>query len=348
MVLDMDQVSAQPYLGQLLRLPFVRGAEFHVVAGPNHTRHRLDGYVRLTTPTGPVELPVELKRTHLNRAMAEHLVHLRAEHDGLLVMAPTVGRDLGELFVEHRVNFVDLAGNCFVQIGDEFLARVQGQRADARPPAVKALRAPAYRVLFALLAEPALVNATARALADAAGGVSPQTANDVRARLRAAGIVLKTRAGTQWSPGQRRQALDMFLIGFPALMSNFVVGRYRAKQRNPEALETDLAPRLTTVGAWRWGGGAGAQRLTGFYRGERTIVYFRDPDLDAARALPLIPDPMGEVIFMRVPGPLAFEGPNQEVVHPLLVYADLLTEGHDRAREAAADIFEKYLAEAHV
>ena len=49
--------------------------------------------------------------------------------------------------------------------------------------------------------------------------------------------------------------------------------------------------------------------------------------------------------LVQAPGPRAFEGPNAEVVHPLLVYADLLAEGHDRAREAAAEIYETYLAE---
>lgn len=339
---DLRQ-QIQPYLEQLESLPFIRHAAIAQLA--RDPAEGLDGRVRLTTPTGLVELPIEVKRTHLTRVMAEHLVHLATAHAGVLLMAPTVGRELAELFVHHRINFVDLAGNCFVQLGDQYIARIQGQRAETRPPVEKALRAPAYRVLFALLADPELVHATARALADAAGGVSPQTANDVRARLLAGGALVKTRGGVRWVRGRRKQVLETFLFGFPALMPGLTVGCFRARQRTPDAIEADLAPRLASLGQWRWGGGAAAQRLTGHYRGDRTIIYVRDPDPAAVRKLPLVPDPAGDVAILRAPGPLAFEGPSPEVVHPLLVYADLLTEGHDRAREAAAEIYEKYLAE---
>jgi hypothetical protein len=325
-----------PYLAHLKALPFVRNAAFK-------TSLVDDGSLRLATPTRAYDLPVEIKRTHLSQATAEHIVASRGKRKGLLVLAPAVGRELAELFAEHHVNFVDLAGNCFVQLGNSYLAKVQGQRAVSRPASEKSLRGPAYRVLFALLAEPSLVNGTARALATAAGGVSPQTANDVRARLLALGIVLKRRAGLSWNPGHRQQALDMFLNGFPTLMSTFVIGRYRAKQHDTKLLEESLSPRLAKIGEWRWGGGAGAQRLTGFYRGERTLVYFREPDVDAIKSLPLIADSSGDVVLMRAPGPLAFEGPNDEVVHPLLVYADLLMEGHDRAREAAAEVHRRFL-----
>ena len=148
-------------------------------------------------------------------------------------------------------------------------------------------------------------------------------------------------------PRSTQAGLRDVLARVPRADAGFTVGRFRAKQHTADAIEADLAPRLAALGEWRWGGGAGAQRLTGYYRGDRTIIYVREADPAAVRKLPLVPDPAGDVALVRAPGPLAFEGPNPEVVHPLLVYADLLTEGHDRAREAAAEIYEKYLAEAN-
>ena len=333
--------ALRPYLRHIERLPFVRRVEELSAARDP----KLGGRIRVTTPTGKVVLPVEVKRTHLTRAVGEHLIGLAGEHPGLLVMAPVVGRELAELFADHGINFVDLAGNCSVQIGEQYIARIQGKRAERRPPTEKVLRAPAYRVLFALLADPELVGATGRALAEAAGGVSPQTAVDVRKRLLARGVLLEARGGLRWAPGRRSEALDLLLAGFPALTPGLVIGRYRAKQRTPEALEAELAPRLARVGEWRWGGGAAAMRLTGLYRGDRTIVYLRELDPAKVRALPLVPDAEGEVVLLRAPGPLAFNGPELGVAHPLLVYLDLLTEGHERAREAAAEIYRRYLDE---
>ena len=332
-----------PYLAQLARLPFVR--KVRALKLDRRTAPRVDARLRVTTPTGEVEMWVEVKRTHLTRTTAEHLLRQAADQPNLLLFAPVVGRELGDFFVEQGLHFVDLAGNCFVQIGDQYLARIQGQRAEVRPPTEKALRAPAYRVLFALLLDAKLLDATARALAETSGGVSPQTANDVRARLLAQGAIVKTRKGITWVPGRRRQVLDTFVFGFPLLASGLTIGRFRAKQVTPAAIEADLTPRLPAIGEWRWGGGAAAERLTGYYRGDRTILYVREPNLAAIRKLPLVPDPQGNVVLLRPPAPVGFSGPKPDVVHPLLVYADLLLEGHERAREAAAEIYDTYLAE---
>lgn len=334
------------YLENLERLPFVERAEIVRDRRTGARRDRFDGRIRVTTPKRTVELPFELKRTHLARAIAERLVHDGRDHPGFLVMAPHVGRELADVFIASGVNFVDLAGNCFVRLGDDYVAVIQGQRAERRPAPEKALRAPAYRVLFALLADPALVDGTARALADAAGGVSPQTANDVRKRLLARGVLLETRGGVRWVPGRRREVIDELLLGFPVMIADRVIGRYRAKERDPDALERALATGLDRVGEWRWGGGAAAKRLTGYYRGERTIVYLRDAPrrLDVGQ-LGLLADREGEVTLVRAPGPLAFRAPMADVVHPVLAYLDLMNEGHDRAREAALELYRTYLEE---
>ena len=111
-------------------------------------------------------------------------------------------------------------------------------------------------------------------------------------------------------------------------------------------LEARLAPALSAIGPWRWGGGAAADRLTHYYRGDRTVAYVEQPPADLARRLGLVPAADGPVLLVRAPGPLAFRSPHAETVHPLLVYADLLAEGHDRARDAAREIDARYLAPA--
>ncbi|MBI5490298.1 MAG: hypothetical protein HY905_23380 [Deltaproteobacteria bacterium] len=90
-------------------------------------------------------------------------------------------------------------------------------------------------------------------------------------------------------------------------------------------------------------GGAAAHRLTGYYRGDQTLLYFADPPPSPAKQLRLVPDAEGDVWLARSPGPLAFSGPNRATVHPLLVYADLIGEGHERARDAAAEVRRRFL-----
>jgi hypothetical protein len=256
---------------------------------------------------------------------------------------------LADTFVHEGLNFMDLAGNCHVRIGERYVAMIRGQRPPERAFVDKGLRAPALRVLLALRAEPQLVTATTRQLSAAAGHVSPQTAADVLKRLLAAGILLRSRGTIRWAPGGRKLALDWLVAGIPVLATSTLIGRFRAKTTNLRELEEELTGGLASLESpWRWGGGIACQHLTGFYRGDRTVVYIHRPNQESTRPLtrlPLIPDPNGPVALYNAPGPVAFQGPVDAVVHPLLVYLDLLGEGDDRSREAAAEIHHKFLGD---
>jgi hypothetical protein len=336
--------ALDPYLTRLRELPFVVDARVEerepgATAGAARRKYRADAAIRVDTPTGPQRCFVEHKQTHLSAETAQHLVTIQREVPELMVFAPHVGRDLGELFTRERVNFIDLSGNCHVRFGDRYLARVQGNTPTPQNPADKGMRAASYEALLALLIDPELLDGTTRAIASAAGDISPQTAADLRARLVEQGLLLRTRRHHRWSPTGRKHALDLWLTGWTStLFPRLLVGRFRARTRDLPVLESQLAAAITPIAPWRWGGGAAAQRLTQFYRGEQTVLYVEQPPADLAKRLALVPDRAGPVVLARSPGPLAFRGPHPETVHPLLIYADLLAEGHDRAREAAAEL----------
>lgn len=334
----------RPYLDELERLPFVRRAQSVDGQGGSRT----PAFVSLATPDGTTTVPVELTASHLTAAAAEHVKVLAGERPGLLLLAPAIGSDLGEELAAAGVNFMDLAGNCSVRLGDRYIARIQGRRLQRRAPAEKALRAPAYRVLCALLAKPDLVGAPARALAAAAGGVSPQTANDVRHRLVARRFLLPSRDRWLWAPDGYQGGLELFVGGFSTLLPSLTVGRYRARGKTTDEVEASIRPGLDAVGDWRWGGAAGAWRVTGLYRGDQVVVYIRDPQPTGIANLPLIPAADGNVTLRRPPALAAFEGPAPDTVHPVLLYADLLAEGNSRAHEAAAEIHRVLLARAAV
>lgn len=342
MLMDMARApDLTPYLDHLGELPFVRKVREAPARGAHATA---DALVVVTTPQGTRRCPVALRTSHLSREAADRVIHLGAETPDLLLCAPHVGRELGDLLARARVNFVDLAGNCHVRFDDAFLARVQGLTAPPRPAPAKALRAPGYAVLVALLLDPELVAKTTRAMAVVAGGVSPQTAADLRARLVARGDVLRAKGTWRWSPTGRRRALDLLLEGWSTVViPALTVGRFRAREQALPELEARLTRELNGVGAWRWGGGAAAQRLTAFYRGDDVTLYVADPPPDLTRRLGLVSDREGAVVIYRPPCTTAFTGPVADAVHPLIAYADLLALGGERAREAAGEIHRRFL-----
>lgn len=333
-----------PYLTRLEELPFVRDAK-RVPPRPGAGRADEEPQIAVKTPQGTRRCPIDLRASHLGREVAERIVQLHRETPDRMIFAPHVGRELGELFARAGVNFIDLAGNCHVRFGDAYLARVQGLTTASPPAPSKGMRAPAYSALLALLLDEALLEKSTRAIAEAAGNISPQTAADLRARLLAQGDVLRTRGAYRWSPNGRARALDGLLGGWSAtLVPHLLLGRFRARERELAALEARLSKTLDAIAPWRWGGGAAAQRLTGFFRGDDTTIYVADPPADLARQLGLVPDREGPIALLSAPVPGAFVSPVAGTVHPLLVYADLLASGDERAREAAHEVHTRFLA----
>jgi hypothetical protein len=276
---------------------------------------------------------------------AQALLHVAEARPGLIVFAPAVGRALGDFFEHGGINFVDVAGNCCLRLGDRYVARIQGRR-DATPKrAAKGLRAPAYRALLALMIQRDLIDAPSRTIA-AAAGVSPQTAIDLRKYLVEQGYVLRTRDRHEWAPEREGDVMTLWVTGYSTTLApSLAIGRFRAKETAPEELERRIEPILDGIGAWVYGGGAAAQRLTSYYRGDRTTIYVTDAPADLATRLRFVRDGSGPITLARPPGRLALRSPQPRCVHPLVAYADLLAEGHDRAGDAAREIYDRLIAE---
>lgn len=322
---------------RLRELPFVDDAKL-VAAAPDK-KDRL----RIITPTTATEYAVETKRSHLTRTMVEGLL-AQAKRRGprpWILLAPHVGRPLARYLDEQGVNFVDLAGNCRLQVGRHHLAKIEGRPPVRRPRQGRGVGAPGYQVLFALLVRPVLLDAPIRTLATAAG-VARATAADRLARLRDEGLVHRTQEGQRLT--EPRRLLDLWLKGYETLVRpKLLIGRYRAPETDPEALERRIEQALDDDVAWAFGGGAAAYRLTGYYRGPETVVHVQEGTFDLTRRLRLLSAEDGPLILLRAPGPIAFEAGERHTVAPLLVYTELLFTGDRRSLDAAAEVQRRYM-----
>lgn len=291
------------------------------------------------------ELYLREVRTHLSYPLAKGIAAASTKRRArpTLLFAPHVGPDMGQLLRERGLQYVDPAGNCWISL-PSYSALVSG-----RPPArtsrdMRALRAPGLQVIFALLAQPGLVNAPIRDVADAAG-VSKSTVANVRRQLEQERLLGR---------GVRRRVLtdphalvDRWLSAYGmTLRPRLFLGRYATPHADPHALERAIerelaAPELNTD--WAWGGGAAADRLTGHHRGRRTVVHVHDGAADLAERLDAVPSPDGPLELLRVPGPLALRGPIDRVAHPLLIIAELYSMAEERAAEAAQEIRERFV-----
>ncbi len=342
---DMRETAQylEPYLTRLRTFPFVEGAAV-ARAEARMGNLRADAILRLRTTRGVHELFLEIKRTHLTRAVVDGLLaRVRPnERRRWILLAPYVGAGIGEYLRENGMNYLDVAGNCFLATDEEHFALIEGKRLERRGPRERGVRAAGHQVLFAILAKPDLLNARVRVLADAAG-VGKTAAAEMLTRLQAEGLVGADQKGRRLL--QPQFVLDRWLAGYTAVVRpRLLVGRFSTNDPDPGALEHRIEAELGDRVAWAWGGGAAAMRLTRHYRGEETILHLGEPLPQIGRELKAIPSGDGPLIVLGVPGRVAFEGVVPRTVHPLLVYTELLAAGHERAREAAEDVWNRRAA----
>jgi hypothetical protein len=328
------------YLDLLKGIPFVRSASVDKRQHKNGDLS-IDALLKVRTPTGIEQLYCEVKSSNMSRELAAQVVGLARQIHPLLVLAPIIGAGIGDFLVENKINFVDLRGNCYLNLGDRYVARIQGHRGEQQPTA-RALRTPSYQVLFTILAEPSLLSAPVRALASASG-VSRQAVVTLQERLSELGHVVKGPRGYVWAATGMRRALDLWLAGYAtSVRPTLLAGTYRTQDTDPAMLETRIAPILDESCEWRWGGGAAAHRMTGYFRGEKTVVHVAEAPVALPKKLRAIPDRSGPLAILRSPGPSGFTGTTVDTAHPLLVYTELLADGSERAREAAQLLAERY------
>ncbi|MBI5851449.1 MAG: MarR family transcriptional regulator [Planctomycetes bacterium] len=207
------------------------------------------------------------------------------------------------------------------------------------------LRAAGYRVLFAILAKPALLAATVREI-ESECGASRQAVSELLVRLRSEGAVTRTgRSEHRLVPGRRGELVARFAGGWSDVLAPaLTVGRFRGRAEAGVANDASIERTLRRLDVtWGFGGTAGAMRLAPHYRGADTVLHVAAWSDELQRVLGLVPDRAGPVAIYRTMGGLDLATEVAHCAHPLLVHAELLTSGDDRAREAARVIRDRFL-----
>jgi hypothetical protein len=280
-----------------------------------------------------------------------HLLSLLRQEskEGLLLVASHVNDRIGSLLRSADVHFIDTDGNLFLDAPGIHIF-VIGRRSNHKPSCSqrgscsRAFYPGGLRLLFHLLSDPALnsgtagsalVNKTYREIS-ARTGISHSTVGWVMADLIDQNNVI------QVAPGQR------ILADRPRILERWVQG-YIERLRPGLVVERYRPPRAdwwqdVTLSDGLWSGETAAALLTHALKPQTATIFGIRPSHDFVLKHLLQKDPEGSVEFLK-----PFWRTSQALssgvpcVHPLLVYADLLSIDDDRTREVAKLIYDKYL-----
>jgi len=200
------------------------------------------------------------------------------------------------------------------------------------------------QVLFVLLVEPAATDMPYRELA-VHSGVALGSIAVIMNELKGKGYLTRRRAGSRL--GRRRELLERWVSGYSEqLRPKLLHGVFVAPEKDPAAnwqhLREALRQRQIESAVT---GGLGAYEFTRHYRGETLTAFVSDWPKGVLQELRWLPSPTGPITILRkfCPAVTWSMGGEQQVAHPLLVYAELLHSGRERERETARIIYERYL-----
>lgn len=255
-----------------------------------------------------------------------------------LLVAKYINGQMAEQLKQDGIEFIDTAGNAFINQPPLYVF-VKGNRPPdiVKHPSVKRAFKPAgLRAIYALLCNPGLENKTYREIAGITD-VALGTVDWIMKELRELGYLLDMgKRGNRLI--QKEKLLQRWVTAYPEqLRPKLTLGRFRGEygwwqQKNFDPLKA------------QWGGEVAAAKLTQYLQPQIITIYTTPEQLN-----PLLienrlkRDQIGDVeILERFWKPAGLRT-HKDVVHPILIYADLLAAGNERNIETAKIIYEQHI-----
>jgi hypothetical protein len=291
-----------------------------------------DGYLRIRTDEGQCfDLPYEAKGIVDRR---DQLLTFKTLHNGTVLITRSMSSAMAEQCRELNIQFIDHAGNCFLRQSGLYVFIVGVKdTTKAEQVATRGLTPAALRVVFAILAQPSILNSNVRRIAEVSL-VSHGAAGAALIVLEEIGFF--TTAGT----GRRvlttpERWLDAWTEGY--------LGRIRPKlerhrMSSPVSLPATIqrvSPQIREVALG--GEAAAAYRDMGLKPGTLTLyIDLNEPNVmrNLVQELKLRRDPEGKIEVVNM-----FWNANElqsfPTVPDALIYADLVGTGEERTMEIA-------------
>lgn len=285
-----------------------------------------------------VEIKNELRANHLPAICKQQ----QAAGEPFLVICQYIPMPLKKNLKELEVNYLEAAGNCYINESGLFIFINDQQVTPVRLPVEgKLWKAAGLKFVFAILRHPKLLYGPYRQIAEEAG-IALGNVGGYLEELHKQGFL-------------KNGVIDP-TIGI------FIENKMRLIQRWAEAYQNNLRPKqwvhnfrfmntehqrnwrdIPTDG-FKWGGENAAALLTNHLQPERFTMYIAGNRLDLMKKLRLVPDPNGNIEMLEQ---FWLDDENDTatptIVPPILAYADLITGNDSRNHEVAERIKDQYL-----
>ncbi len=307
---------------------------------------------KLKAPHQQLELQLGIQKAHFNVLLKNEIRQLHVPEiiakigsgkTDWLVICQYIPKPVKEILKTAGINYLEAAGNCFIQKEGFFFYINDQPVTPLRQVATgKLWKNAGIRLVFALLQHPGLVNRPYREIAQKAQ-IALGNIGDLLQELQQQGYAkINKEVNREILYVERRKELEKKWIELfvTILRPKLVEGRFRFMTAADKARWKTIQLPNTY-----WGGETAGALLTNYLEPETFTLYTNQPKTEIMKTWRLLPDKNGELeildLFWDIN--LETEETNKNTVPALLAYAELITSLDSRNRETAERIKRQYL-----
>ncbi len=296
-----------------------------------------DCFVHLKIGDKQIKAPVKKKSELRNMHLAQ-LQGLKEKNSDFILFATNVAKPLREKLRENEINFVDGYGNALINIGEIHIS-TEGLKGQKQVENTKTFRASNLKLIWFLLQKTEYLNKSYRDISGAAG-VSLDTISKTMKALNKQNYCISLNK-YEYKLINKKDLYEKWLMGFEDILKpKLKINTYRFVDKKMKDNWQDIKLDSEKI---LWGGEPAAAKLTKYLIPEIFTVYTSLSDKDLLKKYRMVQDDKGDIeayqLFFK-----SEEFQCQDIVPPLVIYADLLISGDERNIETAKRIFDEYLA----
>jgi len=305
-----------------------------------HEHYDKDGFIQIAIQNREIIFTVNVKKTLTRPMIGIVIQQLYQAQPGerFLLVTKYVTPQIADQLKEMDVPFIDTVGNAYINEPPLFIF-VKGNRPGEtlqETPVYRLFRTAGLRVIFALLCNPPLLNATFREIAKTAN-VALGTVGGTIAELKKLGFLIEIGKNKRLLV-KKAELLNKWIETYPEeLRPKLMRGHYETIQVTHDWWKQ---ADLYNYKAY-WGGEVAAAILTEYLKPEKITIYTKEPIGRFLLKNKIKKDPNGNIEILRAFWGFEYKWYYHNLVHPILIYADLLATGDDRTLETARIIYDQ-------
>lgn len=300
---------------------------------------KIDAVLKMKVQQKELKFAVEIKSV-MNSSVIGFMLHHKNEFpNAQLLVSNYVNPTMAERLKGNEINFIDTAGNSYINIPPVFIF-VKGNkppRSQTISAKGKAFTPSGLKMIYALLCDEKLLNRPYRSMAKASC-IALGTVSRVIDNLKELGFVIDM--GVRGKKFANRDVLfNRWCMDYAEkLKPKLLLGRFEGPYDFWK--KSSLEPSHG-----QWGGEVAALKLTKYLRPQNVIIYAREEKLrDILLQNKLKRTEKGNVEIYKIFWPID-DKLDKSVVHPFIIYSDLLEINNQRTIETAKMIYDKNITE---